>query len=114
MFILYFLYSSGKEPLNLWTDKIGFLLMSILSGFWVGLEFPLSSMIFAGNQKGVARTAGILYAADLLGAWAGALLVGVIFIPVLGILLTCGGIIFLKLASLALLGIVEFGFRKGD
>jgi spermidine synthase len=112
--ILYFLYSSGKEPLNLWTDKIAFLLMSFLSGFWVGLEFPLSSMIFAGNEKGVARTAGILYAADLLGAWAGALLVGVIFIPVLGILLTCGGIILLKLASLALLGIVEFGFRNAE
>jgi spermidine synthase len=114
IFILYFLYSSGKEPVNLWTDKIGFLLMNLLSGFWVGLEFPLSSMIFAGNEKGVARTAGILYAADLLGAWAGALLVGVIFIPVLGILLTCGGIILLKLASLALLGIAEFGFRNGE
>ena len=114
MLILYFLYSSGKEPLNLWTEKIGFLLMSFLSGFWVGLEFPLSSMIFVGNEKGVARTAGILYAADLLGAWAGALLVGVIFIPVLGILLTCGGIILLKLASLALLGITEFGFWNGE
>jgi predicted membrane-bound spermidine synthase len=114
IFILYFLYSSGKEPLSLWTDKIGFLLMNLLSGFWVGLEFPLSSMIFAGTGGGVGRTAGILYASDLLGAWAGALLVGVIFIPVLGILLTCGGIILLKLASLALLSISEFGFRNGD
>ena len=114
LFILYFLYSSGKEPLNLWTDKIGFLLMSLLSGFWVGLEFPLSSMIFAGYGGGVARTAGILYAADLLGAWAGALLVGVIFIPVMGILLTCGAIILLKLASLALLSIAGFGFRDAE
>jgi spermidine synthase len=114
IFILYFLYSSGKEPVNLWTDKIGFLLMNLLSGFWVGLEFPLSSMIFAGSEEGVGRTAGILYASDLLGAWAGALLVGVIFIPVLGILLTCGGIILLKLSSLALLGIAEFGFPNGE
>jgi predicted membrane-bound spermidine synthase len=114
VFILYFLSSSGEEPLNLWTDKIGFLLMNLLSGFWVGLEFPLSSMIFAEREEGVARTAGILYAADLLGAWAGALLVGVIFIPVLGILLTCGGIILLKLASLALLANAEFGMRNGE
>jgi spermidine synthase len=114
IFILYSLYSSGKEPLNLWTDRIGFLLMSLLSGFWVGLEFPLSSMIFAGSEEEVGRTAGILYGADLLGAWAGALLVGVIFIPVLGILLTCGGIILLKLASLALLGIAECGMRISE
>jgi spermidine synthase len=114
IFILYFLYSSGREPVNLWTDRIGFLLMNLLSGFWVGLEFPLSSMIFTGSEEGVGRTAGILYASDLLGAWAGALLVGVIFIPVLGILLTCGGIILLKLASLALLSISEFGFRHGE
>jgi spermidine synthase len=114
IFILYSLYSSGKEPLNLWTSKIAFLLMNLLSGFWVGLEFPLSSMIFAQREERVARTAGILYAADLLGAWAGALLVGVIFIPALGILLTCGGIILLKLASLALLSIAEFGFRNAE
>ena len=114
IFILYFLYSSGKESMNLWTDKVSFLLMSLLSGFWVGLEFPLSSMIFAGSEERVGRTAGILYGADLLGAWAGALLVGVIFIPVLGILLTCGGIILLKIASLALLGIAEGGLRNAE
>ncbi len=114
VFILYFLYSSAKEPLNLWTDKIGFLLMNLLSGFWVGLEFPLSSMIFMGGEGGVGQTAGILYAADLLGAWAGALLVGVIFIPVLGILLTCGAMILLKLASLALLGIAGCELQNGE
>jgi spermidine synthase len=112
IFILYLMYSSGKESGNLWTERIGFLLMTLLTGFWVGLEFPLCSMIFTEGQEGVGRTAGVLYASDLLGAWAGALLVGVIFIPVLGILLTCGGIILLKLASLALLGIAEFGFRN--
>ncbi|NWF54395.1 MAG: hypothetical protein HXY45_06330 [Syntrophaceae bacterium] len=114
LFILYFLYSWGKDSLNPWPDRIGFLLMSLLSGFWVGLEFPLSSLIFAGGGGAVARTAGILYASDLLGAWAGALLVGVIFIPVLGILLTCGGIILLKLTSLALLGIAGCGMRISE
>jgi len=81
------------------------------SGFWAGLEFPLSSRIFACREEGVGRTAGILYASDLFGAWAGALLVGVIFIPVLGILLTCGAMVLLKLASLALWSIAEVGMR---
>jgi predicted membrane-bound spermidine synthase len=80
-----------------------FLLLSGLSGFLVGLEFPLSSNIFLGRGGGVTRTAGILYAADLFGAWGGSLLVGVLFIPVLGILQTCAVILFLKLASLSLI-----------
>jgi spermidine synthase len=108
---LNFLFSSGMQPMGLWAVKIAFLLMSLISGFWVGLEFPLSGRVFAGSEEGVGRTAGILYASDLLGAWAGALLVGVVFIPVLGILQTCGAIILLKLASLSLLGIAEFGMR---
>jgi len=37
--------------------------------------------------------------------------VGVIFIPVLGILLTCGAMVLLKLASLALWSIAEVGMR---
>ena len=111
IFILEFLYSSEREPLSLWAVKAAFLLMSMASGFWAGLEFPLSSRIFACREEGVGRTAGILYAFDLFGAWAGALLVGVIFIPVLGILLTCGAMVLLKLASLALWSIAEVGMR---
>jgi predicted membrane-bound spermidine synthase len=84
-----------------------FLLLSGLSGYLVGLEFPLSSNIFSGRGEGVARTAGILYAADLFGAWGGSLLVGVLFIPVLGILQTCAAILFLKLASLSLVVVMH-------
>jgi spermidine synthase len=111
IFILRSFYSSEMEPLNPWAVKTAFLLMSLASGFWAGLEFPLSSGIFAGREEGVGKPAGILYAADLFGAWAGALLVGVVFIPVLGIFMTCGALILLKLASLALLSIADFGMR---
>jgi len=81
---------------------LGFLLLSIISGFWVGLEFPLGSRIFLSGGEGVGRTAGVLYASDLFGAWAGSLMVGVIFIPVLGIMPTLGAVILLKLASFSL------------
>jgi len=84
-----------------------FLLLSGLAGYLVGLEFPLSSVIFSGRGEGVTQTAGILYAADLFGAWAGSLLVGVLFMPVLGILQTCAVILFLKLASLAMFLIMQ-------
>ena len=108
---LNFLFSSGMQPAGLWVVKIAFLLMSLVSGFWVGLEFPLSGGILAASEKGVGRAAGILYASDLVGAWGGALLAGVVFLPVLGILQTCGAIILLKLASLSILGISGFGIQ---
>jgi spermidine synthase len=113
IFTLNFLFSSGMRPAGLWAVKIAFLLMSVISGFWAGLEFPLCARIFGAVKEGVGRTAGILYASDLLGAWAGALLAGVVFIPVLGILETCGAIILLKLASLSLLGFSDFGSPPG-
>jgi spermidine synthase len=104
--LLAFFYSPGGQKI-LSGMRFGFLLLSGCSGYLVGLEFPLSSNIFSGRGEGVTRTAGILYAADLFGAWAGSLLVGVLFIPVLGILRTCAVIILLKLASLLLIVIMH-------
>jgi spermidine synthase len=105
--LLALLYSPawGQELLS--GMRSAFLLLSGLAGYLVGLEFPLSSVIFSGRGGGVSRTAGILYASDLFGAWAGSLLVGVLFIPVLGILRTCAVILFLKLASLSLILILQ-------
>ena len=101
--LLALLYSPAWGQRLISGMRSAFLLLSGLAGYLVGLEFPLSSVIFSGRGEGVTRTAGILYAADLFGAWAGSLLVGVLFIPVLGILRTCAGILFLKLASLSLI-----------
>ena len=114
MLVLSLFYSAGMEAFNLWAMKIGFLLLSIISGFWVGLEFPLASRIFSGGGEGIARTAGILYASDLFGAWAGSLLVGVILVPVLGIMQTILVVIFLKLASLAFLVLADSVARKPE
>ncbi len=80
--------------------KGAYLLLSLISGFCVGLEFPLVSKIFANLLKEIGRPAGQLYAADLIGAWFGSLLVGVILIPLLGILPTCTVIMVLKFTSL--------------
>ena len=83
--------------------RFEFLLLSGITGYLVGLEFPLASRIFSGNGERVGWTAGILYGADLFGAWAGSLLVGVLLVPVLGILQTCALVFLLKLLSLSLI-----------
>jgi spermidine synthase len=99
MFAFFIFFSPDFEKTKFSLMLAGFLLLSGGAGYWVGMEFPLSNVIFYGPRGNIARAAGFLYAADLMGAWAGSLLVGVILIPVLGILQTCGVVILLKAGS---------------
>jgi predicted membrane-bound spermidine synthase len=100
MILLSFLYSPGLGQRALSVLKYVFIPLNAVAGCLVGLEFPLASSLFSCRRAGVVRTAGTLYAADLFGAFIGSLLVGVIMVPVLGILPTFAVIIFLKIASL--------------
>jgi spermidine synthase len=110
MILLALFYSPGLGVRILTGMRLAFLLLSGITGYLVGLEFPLASCIFSGKGERAGRTAGILYGSDLFGAWAGSLLVGVLWVPVLGILQTCGVVIFLKLVSLSMIGFL--GPRK--
>ena len=67
----------------------------------LGLEFPLvtSEKAKASNVPESA-VAGSMYAADLLGAWMVALLVGTLLIPVWGLGKTMLFLLLLKIASL--------------
>jgi spermidine synthase len=112
MFLLSLFYAAGGGTLG--AMKIGFLLLTIGSGFWVGVEFPLASRIFSTGGGGIGRTAGTLYASDLLGAWAGSLLVGVILVPVSGIFQTLGFVILLKLVSLSWVIMIGWGRRMEE
>jgi len=62
------------------------------------MEFPLASRLHLKNQPrkaGIESTAGTLYSADLAGAFLGAVSVGALLIPILGIFSVCllvGGI----------------------
>jgi spermidine synthase len=76
------------------------LILNGLAGFLVGMEFPLASKMY--RRVSVSETAGVLYAADLLGAFLGSLLVSVMLLPALGVLETCLLVAMLKLGSLVL------------
>ena len=78
------------------------LLLNTLCGFLVGAEFPLANKIYLKNTVQYTQTAGILYAADLIGSCIGALFVTIAFIPLLGIMNTCLLILFINLCSLLL------------
>jgi spermidine synthase len=78
------------------------LLLNAIGGCLVGWQFPLSSRWHLRNGE-ASRSLGILYAADLAGAFLGALAVGIALLPVLGTVGTCLFVAVLKACSLTLL-----------
>lgn len=71
-----------------------FALLTVLIGVLTGFEFPVAGKILFSSPW---KTAGSLYAADLLGASLGALFICLFVIPVFGIYYTCLFLIVFKL-----------------
>jgi spermidine synthase len=69
--------------------NILFPLASLTCGFIAGVQFPLANSIYLKGGNEIAKTAGLLYGIDLLGACLGAFLVSIFLIPILGIVKTC-------------------------
>jgi spermidine synthase len=81
------------------------LIMSFLSGMWIGLQFPLATKIYLSFYMGkrlLGETAGLLYAADLLGGFFGGLFGGILLLPILGLKQSCFLIAIMKTSSLVL------------
>ncbi len=78
------------------------LLVNVVGGALVGWQFPLSSQLHLAARGAVSQTAGVLYGADLVGAFFGGIAVGVALLPALGTAGTCLFVVVLKLCSLAL------------
>jgi len=72
----------------------------IVVGWGVGAEFPLANRLYCDAGGALGAAAAITDAADHLGAAAGALLVGVVLVPVLGMAAACAVLAALKLAGL--------------
>jgi spermidine synthase len=79
-----------------------FFAMSFLAGTSIGLQFPLASKIYLSlptRGLSVARTAGLLYGADLLGGFFGGLFGGVLLLPILGLKESCFMMAMIKASS---------------
>ncbi len=82
-----------------------FLATSFVSGLLTGIQFPLAARMHlagASNAPGLAHTAGLLYAADLVGGYFGGLAGGVVLLPILGLPNTCSILAMIKAGSLLL------------
>jgi spermidine synthase len=78
------------------------LLVNSLAGFLVGAQFPLANHLWLRERLVVGRSAGVLYACDLIGAFLAAILAAVVLIPVLGVIETCLLVAAIKGISLVL------------
>ena len=79
--------------------KMLFLTLSFISGFLTGSQFPLANKLYLKKSRNLSQTAGLLYAADLLGGWFGGIVGAVVLLPVLGLTGTCLTVALLKLTS---------------
>ena len=79
--------------------KMLFLTLSFISGFLTGSQFPLANKLYLEKSRNLSQTAGLLYAADLLGGWFGGIVGAVVLLPVLGLTGTCLTVALLKLTS---------------
>jgi spermidine synthase len=87
------------------------LIMSFLSGSWIGLQFPLGTKIYLGaasKENALGHTAGLLYGADLLGGFLGGLFGGILLLPILGLKEACFMMAMTKISS----GILFLLFMK--
>ena len=77
-----------------------FLVMSFVCGSLIGAQFPIANKIYLEGGKGLSKTAGLLYACDLMGGWLGGIAGSIVLLPVLGLSGTFVVVVLLKLSSL--------------
>ncbi len=93
----------------------GILLLSlvVVVGFLVGAVFPLSLQLTLGTiEYNIGRSAGIVDAADHLGASVGAFFCGGLLLPLAGLRVTGYMLAGCCIASAALLVLQAVGFRR--
>lgn len=66
-----------------------FALLTFSAGFINGIDFPLAVSCYMQQGKEADKTAGTIYGVELFGACAGAVLAGVLIVPIFGIIACC-------------------------
>ncbi len=93
-------HAAPAGPADFAAVKALFLAVSFVCGLPIGAQFPLANALYLKEGGGVTRTAGLLYASDLLGGWLGGIAGAVVLLPVLGIAGACITGALLKAAGL--------------
>ena len=89
-----------------------FMILVVITGVLVGLEFPIAGKLCLVRKGELGTAAGTVDSADHAGAFIGALLTGVLFVPLFGISGSCIIIAVLNLMSLLLFIYLYYQKRK--
>lgn len=87
---------------------------TVIIGITIGLLFPLAIHLYLGESGKTGKTAGWVDAIDHIGAAAGALFIGSLFLPVMGVDTVCYLLSLFPLASAALLVTNLLNSRKAE
>lgn len=101
--VVLFALHTGLDSSGFVLFRMLILFISFVSGFLTGCQFPLANELYLKGSDNLSRTAGLLYASDLLGGWFGGILGAVLLLPVLGLTGTCISVGLLKITSLVVL-----------
>jgi spermidine synthase len=93
----------GQTALPLTLIEGTFFGLLLLAGVLTGLTFPLGNDLYLAGGGSLGVAAGKTVSADHLGAMGGALLTGLILVPVLGTWAACGLVALVNLAACLLL-----------
>lgn len=103
-FFLRLMITVSVNPIVFMVSEYLFVLLIAISGVITGLVYPVTNKLYLESSSGrVGQTAGLVDSADHLGACLGAILTGIIFVPLFGIEQTCFFVAALNLFSLVLL-----------
>jgi len=86
-----------------------FMALAAAAGVLTGAVFPLAARVALAEARDAGTVAGVFDAADHLGGMAGAICVGLLLVPALGLSWTAAMLVGLKVASLGVLAVTAFG-----
>ncbi|MFN3533662.1 MAG: hypothetical protein ACK41Q_14355, partial [Candidatus Brocadia sp.] len=94
--------------------EVGLIFFIGIAGILTGVEFPLVNKIFIQQNRDIAISAGATDGADHIGAFSGALLTGVILLPLLGVFGACLILATLNIASLVLIAFSDMCRKRSN
>jgi spermidine synthase len=90
-----------------------FPFLTLVAGFLGGIHFPLANTVYLAGREEIGRIGGLTNGVDLMGSAAGALVISVILVPIVGIAQGISIVVALNLSAILCLGTGVLRERKG-
>jgi spermidine synthase len=86
-----------------------FPFLTLVAGFLGGIHFPLANTVYLGGREEIGMIGGLTNGVDLVGSAAGALVMSVILLPIVGIAQGISIVVALNLSAIFCLGTGALG-----